>query len=463
MQEKEFALSLCPALGGIDNVQQVNHCATRLRIMVKDPAKCQVSEIEKLSGVSACVLQDKELMVVTQFSLDGVTSAFALLLREHEKEDAAAARKTSFFDKCVNVISGIFVPILGCLAACGVLKGILAMLLALKLTTPETGFYVVMNAASDSLFFFFPLALGYTAGKVFGGNPFITLTIGGALVHPTITAAFTQMTSGTVEYGFLGIPLIFMNYGSSVIPIILAAYVSAMLEKVFNKIVPELIKFFFVPFLCIVITVSLTFLVIGPVTTWAADALASGLLWLYALSPAVSGFILAGCQQMMVIFGMHWGITPLIFNNLAVLGADFILPLFLPAVLAQAGAALAVFLRTSDPQLKQMSGPAVISGLFGVTEPSVYGVNLPLKRPFIIACLSGGIGGIFVGMSGTQVYSFALPSILMYPQTIPLSGEIGSGLWGLIIGSAVAFFLSFAVNLLLFKKAAAKAQVQAQA
>lgn len=194
------------------------------------------------------------------------------------------------------------------MAATGLLKGLLALAVTCGWLTPEQGTYKIWFAASDALFFFFPLFLGYTAGKKFGGNPFISMVIGGALTHPLMIQAFeaSRAPGAAVEH-FLGIPVTFINYSSSVIPIILASWVCCWLERKSNALLPSSMKNFFSPAICLAVVVPLTFTVIGPVATWLSHLLANGYQFIYAFAPWLAGAVLGAMWQVCVIFGLHWG------------------------------------------------------------------------------------------------------------------------------------------------------------
>jgi PTS system beta-glucosides-specific IIC component len=193
--------------------------------------------------------------------------------------------------------------------------------------------------------------------------------------------------------------------------------------------------------------VPLTFLVIGPLATWLSQMLANGYQTVYVLAPWLAGAAMGALWQVCVIFGLHWGLVPLMINNLAVLGHDSMLPMLLPAVFGQVGAALGIFLRTRDARQKMLAGSSVTAGIFGITEPAVYGVNLPLRRPFIFGCVAGAIGGAIVGFSDTHVYSFGFANIFTIAQMIP-PGGVDATLWGGIIGTVVALVLSCGLTLL---------------
>ena len=313
--------------------------------------------------------------------------------------------------------------------------------------TTQQATYKIWFAASDALFFFFPLFLGYTAGKKFGGNAFITMVIGGALTHPLMIQSFeaSMVPDAATEY-FLGIPVTFINYSSSVIPIILASWVSCWIERRSNAILPSSMKNFFTPAICLAVVVPLTFLIIGPVATWLSQQLANGYQLIYQVAPWLAGAAMGALWQVCVIFGLHWGLIPLMINNLAVLGHDSMMPMLLPAVMGQVGAALGIFLRTRDARQKVLAGSAVSAGIFGVTEPAIYGLNLPLRRPFIFGCVAGAIGGAIVGFSDSHVYSFGFGNIFTLAQMIPPQG-IDATVWGGALGTVAALIIACALTL----------------
>ena len=445
MQYTTVASEILAGVGGQSNINSVVHCATRLRFKLKDTARADAQALKDNPGVIMVVESGGQFQVVIGNHVSEVYQALvnqAGLADAEEHDSKSGNSKESVFSHCIDIISGIFTPLLGVLAASGILKGFLALSVVCGWLQPNSGSYTILFAASDSLFYFFPLVLGYTAGKKFGGNPFITMAIGGALVHPLMLAAFNAAGQpGASEVYFLGIPITFINYSSSVIPIILAAWVSSRLEKGFNRVLHSNIKNFFTPLLCLVITVPATFLLIGPLATWLSHLLASGFQIIYSAAPPVAGGVLAGLWQICVIFGLHWGLVPLMINNLSVLGYDAMLPLLLPAVMGQVGATLGVFLRTRDAKMKVLAGSAFTAGIFGITEPAVYGVTLPSKKPFVFGCVGGAIGGVIVGFCQTHVYSFGLASIFSFAQIIPPTG-VDASVWGAIIGTLIALIFA---------------------
>ncbi len=348
--------------------------------------------------------------------------------------------KKSMIGAVIDGVSGIFLPIINLLSAAGILKGVLAILTATNIL-PEAGeTYVVLNAIADSLFYFLPIILAFTSAKKFGSDPFTAMVIGGVLLYPALTDLFEAGT-GIL---FAGIPMKAVIYHSSVIPIILAVALLSYVERLVYKILPDLVKGFFAPLICVVTVSLVTLFVFGPIGNVIGDGLAAAYEFVYRISPVIAGGILGAVIQPMVIFGFHWSLVLVAMNNISAKGSDTILALIGPAVFAQAGAAFAVCLKSKDKSFRSTCLSAVVSACFGVTEPAMFGVNLPLKKPMIAVCIGGGAGGAVAGLSGAQAMAFAFPSLI----TLPVFW--GKGFWmyvtSCVIGFLTAFFLTMVLK-----------------
>lgn len=446
MEYRTLADEILRGVGGKENVNSVVHCATRLRFKLKDTRKADAAGLKENPGVIMVVESGGQFQVVIGNHVGAVYEALVKGSALSDSSDDDRGDNGSVFARAIDVISGIFTPFIGIMAASGILKGFLALALACGWMVPESGTYKVWFAASDAMFYFFPLVIGYTAGKKFGGNPFVTMMIGGAMVHPLMIAAFDVQQSGAHSEHFLGIPLVFINYTSSVIPVILAAWASSWLEKQSMKILPGALRNFITPLICLMVIVPLTFLVIGPVATWASQQLAHGYQFVYHVSPMVAGAFMGALWQVCVIFGLHWGLVPLMINNFSVLGHDTMLPLLLPAVMGQVGAVAGVMLRTKDVRTRALSGSAISAGIFGITEPAVYGITLPHRRPFIFGCVGGALGAAVLGYFQTTAYSFGFPSVFTFTQIIPPTGfdkTVTAGIAGTLIALLFAALATY--------------------
>ncbi|GAA3909934.1 MULTISPECIES: PTS beta-glucoside transporter subunit IIABC [Gibbsiella] len=465
MKYEQLASEILAGVGGRDNIKSLVHCATRLRFKLRDNQQADAEALKKNAGVIMVVESGGQFQVVIGNHVGDVYAAINQAAGLAEAESGAqddGGKKDNLFSRFIDIVSGIFTPLLGVMAASGILKGALSLALACGWLQAESGTYRIWFAASDALFYFLPIMLGYTAGKKFGGNPFVTMTIGAALTHPLMIAAFdaAQQPGAATEY-FLGMPVTFINYASSVIPIIFAAWLSCKLEPLFNRMLHSALRNFFSPLLCLAIVVPLTFLLIGPAATWLSHLLANGYQAIHAFNPIIAGALIGALWQVCVIFGLHWGLVPLMINNLSVLGRDTMVPLLLPAVMGQVGATLGVMLRTRDAKLRVMAGSAVTAGIFGITEPAVYGVTLPNKRPFIFGCIGGALGGAVIGYFHSAVYSFGLASVFSFAQIIPPTGFDATVL-GAIAGTLLSFLFA-AITSYLFGLAPQPAKVAEEA
>lgn len=444
MNDRQLAQEILAAVGGSENVISVVHCATRLRFKLNDLRNADTQRLMRHPGIITIVESGGQYQVVIG---NRVGEVFQALIREGALDDeardppSASTEKQRLLDRFIDVVSGIFTPFLGVMAASGILKGLLALSLALGVMQEASGAYKTLYSASDALFYFFPVVLGYCAGKKFGGNPFLCMALGAALIHPTMLEAFSQEQRGAASIDFFGIPLIMINYASSVIPIIMASWVSCLLERQLNARLPDAIRNFTTPLICLSLVVPLSFLLIGPLATWLSRLLANGYLGVYGLSPLLAGLFIGGVWQVLVIFGLHWGLVPLMINNLSIYGEDTMTPLLLAAVMGQTGATLGVLLRSRDPRQKGIAASAFSACWFGITEPAVYGVTLPNRRPFIFGCIGGALGAALIGFSQSKVYSFGLANIFTLFQTVPKSG-IDATVLAACAGALLAFLFA---------------------
>lgn len=444
MKNKELAESIITHVGGKDNISSLVHCATRLRFVLKDNLKADAESLKKQVGIITVVQSGGQFQVVIGNHVNEVFNDIMELTQLNEQNAAEAPPKnTNILSKLIDLISGIFIPTLVVIVPAGILKGIISLLLVTNVIQDKTPNFNFLWAIADAPFYYLPIILGFCATKKFGGNPFVGMMIGAALVHPDIVGMMGKSLQVTTQ--LFDVPIKLIPYASSVFPVIIASWFYSILEKSFNQIMHDSFKRFIAPLCGLLITVPLTFAVIGPVVTFLSDIIAYGIIYVYQLNSVIASMILAAFWQVMVIFGIHWGLVPFAMNNLTVSHEDFMLPILLPAVFAQVGAVLAVRLRTKDKQLKTLASSSVLSGIFGVTEPAIYGVNLPLKKPFVIGCISATIGGAIIGYFHTVTYSFGLISIFTFLQIIPTEG-VDERFYAALIGTLLSFLIATIVT-----------------
>lgn len=441
---KEIAVRVLDAVGGKENVNSVVHCATRLRFKLKDEGKADTDRLNQDDDVIQVVQSGGQYQVVIGSHVSDVYRELTGVAN-FDGEAEKSAEKGNPLNQLIDIISSIFTPFLGAMAGAGVLKGFLTLAVTMNWLAADSGVYTVWYAIADGLFTYLPVMLAFTAAKKFKTNEFLAVSLAMALVHPSITELAGQTLS------FVGIPVIIgaSAYTSSVIPIILAVFLQSYVERFFKKVIPSFLQIICVPLAVFLIMAPVTFIVVGPLGTIVGNLLGSGYDAIYNFSPILAGAIMGGLWQVFVMFGMHWGFVPIMMLNLTQFGFDTMVPMLLPAVLAQGGAALAVFFITKNVKLKGLALSSTITSLFGITEPTVYGVTLPLKKPFIAACISGAVGGAIIGFSQVKNYTFGLVSLLSLPSFIPQDTQDMSGLIAAAIGTAVAFGAAFVLTFVL--------------
>ena len=473
-----LAKTIIKNVGGKDNVISVVHCTTRLRFKLKDEKKANDDALKDTDGVVTVVKAGGQYQVVIG---NEVADVYEAVLKEggfsgggQVADDDLDDSNMSLMDKAIDLISGIFTPILGPMAAAGMIKGLTAMCASFGWLAKTSGTYEVLYAIGDGFFYFLPLILAITSAKKFKVDRFTAITIGAAMCYPAMVAmnsskkVLFDLFNGTflhsqVHATFLGIPIISMNYTSTVIPIILAVWFASVVERWCKKWIPTVVKTFLVPFVTLLIVVPLTFLIIGPLATWIGNALAAITSAVYNFSPVLAGVLLGSFWQIFVIFGVHWGFVAVMMSNIAALGYDPILGLSLGASFAQIGVVLAILLQTKDQKLKGIALPAFLSGIFGVTEPAIYGVTLPRKKPFVLSCIAAGIGGGLIGFFGTKMYMMGGMGVFVIPAAIGPKTGVDMSVYGLMIAMAVSFVLGFILQIALGKKSVDQAYDEKQA
>lgn len=432
---KITANELVKELGGNENIVNVTHCATRLRFILNDEGIVDSDKVKRIPGVITTVQASGQYQVVIGNHVKDAFDFVMELVDVDGKQPMKNEKKVGVFSRIIDVISGIFAPFLYTLAACGILQGILGILVALNAIDTSSGTYQILNFVSWTAFTFLPVLIAVTAAKKFGMNTYAAVVIACALVCPDY---INMVNAGDPVY-FLGIRVQLLSYTSSVIPIILAIWIASYVQKFFDKYLPIVVRNLFSPMFTIAIMVPVTLIAFGPIGNSIGGAIGGAYNFLYGLSPIIAGIIVGGLWEVLVIFGVHWGITPVTVGNYASLGYDTFTGLQASAVFAQAGAALGVFLKTKDKEMKGVSASAAVTGLFGITEPAIYGVNLRLKKPMICGCIAGAVGGAIAGAFHAVSWGYNMPGIATIPAYFK-AGHMGE-FFGFLISIAVSFVL----------------------
>ncbi|ABR74343.1 PTS beta-glucoside transporter subunit EIIBCA [Actinobacillus succinogenes] len=429
----KLAQEILRFVGGEQNIHSLVHCATRLRFVLKERAKADKARLEQTAGVISVVESGGQFQIVIG---NNVPKVYAEIMKiaDIQAGDAADLPKPSLINRGIDFLAGSFTPLIGVMAGAGILKGLIAILQVSGLLDPASGTFTVLDAAASSTFYFLPILLAITCAAKVKASPYIAVAVAAALVYPSIV----EVSSSGKPLDFLGFELATMTYTYSVIPILIAVWAQSYIQRFFENLWHESVRNFFAPACTLLVVVPLTLAVIGPVGGAIGHGIATVLAWLYAASPIATGLVVGALWQVLVIFGIHWSIVPIMINNMAVVGFDLIGPLTAAAVLGQAGATFAVFLKSRNKEIKSLAGSTTFSGVLGITEPLIYGITLRFKKPFVCGVLGGAIGGAVIGWGGTKMFAFGFSGLLLYPVII---GE-GSNIVMYTVGMAVAFIVA---------------------
>ena len=431
---EKLAVDIINAVGGKENIVKAARCATRLRLVLKETPKDANKKVSGLTGVITVVENNGQFQVVIGTHVGKVFDKVQTLvdLDETSSEDAP---KGSIVNRVIATMSAVFAPFIYILAAAGLLQGCLIIINMINPGFASTGTYEVLSFISWAPFTFLPIFIAITASKHFKCNTFIAVACCAALVSPD-WASIASRIAGGEAVTFLGIGLAETTYTSTVLPPLFLVLALSYLEKFVDKVIPEVVKSLFTPFICILVMVPLTILVIGPVSDGVATAIANGYNALYNFAPVIAAAVIGGFWQVVVIFGVHWGVTPMVLANFDMYGQDTFQAFQTMAVVAQMGAAFGVFLKSKRQETKSVALSAGITGIFGITEPTIYGVTLRFKKPFICACISGAVAAAVASFFNSVYYVYAgLPGLLTVVNAI---GANPTSIVGELIGCAIA-------------------------
>lgn len=472
------ARDIIAGIGGADNVRSVIHCITRLRFYLKDESLADDAAVTESADIIDVARAGGQYQVVIGPKVAQVYNAVVKQLPQGSGEDAPEEeereRPTTFvgwmkygFSSLIGVITGSMIPIIGVLAASGILKGILALLTYYKVVGDETDTYKFIDAMSSSMFYFLPIIVGFTAARRLGANPIVVAIIGGVLCFPTLVAmsnpkgegyhVIAQLGKTVFNADFFGIPVALptgregMAYTSTIFPIIVAAWLASRLEPWLERWIPAVIQSMFVPLLEIFIVSALILVVFGPIVMFFSGFIANGINSIITFNYVFAGLVIGALYQSLVIFGLHWAVIPIIAAQLASSGGgeSRINAIVSATMIAQGAGALAIWVKSKNPRIRQLAGPATISAMCGVTEPAMYGLNLKYGRVFITASIGGAVGGLLTGLFNVNMWGFT-GAFVGFPSFISKQGIDSSftGFWiaslaTVIVGFLCTYFFGF--------------------
>ncbi|WP_311407673.1 beta-glucoside-specific PTS transporter subunit IIABC [Liquorilactobacillus uvarum] len=448
--EKPLGKKILALVGGENNIQGISHCATRLRMLLKDDQIASKNKgiIEDLNGVISVVENGGQFQVIIG---PAVTNVYDQLLdgtklnQESAQDDEHEKNKNGLISSFLDIVAGIFTPLLPLLAGSGVLRGIVLLLSQVGWLSESSGTYHILTAASTAVFYFLPILLAITSAEKFKVNKYVAAAVMGALIMPEFTQIMGNNGNGVITH-FLGIPIVTMAYTSTVIPAILSIWCLSYVERYLKKYIPESLQLLFVPLASLFIMVPLTAGAFGPFGVYLGEWISNGINILMNSNGWIAGAIVGGAWNLFVIFGLQWAVNPVMIQNISKLGYDSIVPLTAAANFGMAGATLGTFFRTKDTKMKAYSISALLSIFFaGITEPAIYGIGVKYKKPLIGAVVGGAVGGAFIGGLHVKAFAFVFGGLTTLPAFV--GSTFVSYVLGLIICFAVALIVTLVIGI----------------
>ncbi len=409
-----LAKEIVGSIGGVDNIEAVTNCMTRLRFSLKDLKKVDEETLKNIKGVQGVVNKNGQFQVVIGTNVSDVCAAIKKL-GNFSEDVKASAEKTGVVNTVLGAITAIFQPIIPAICGAGMIKAVLALANAFNWLDTTGSTYTLLAMVADSAFYFLPVFLAISSARRFKSNQFVAAVLGAMLIHPT----FTGLVSAGEAITFFGLPVKLVSYGSSVVPAILIVWMASYIEKLANKISPKSVKVFLVPLLTLLVSAPLAFAIVGPLGSIVGDVLYVVFDFLNNQARWVIPVLMGGLCPLFVMTGMHYSFMPVQLAQYATLGYGTLLgPGMLVSNLSQAGACFAIGLKSKDKELKSTAFSSATTALFGITEPALYGVTLPLKRPLYCVMASGAIVGLFAGLTNMRTYSSATAGLTALPVYI---------------------------------------------
>ncbi|EEV29453.1 PTS system beta-glucoside specific IIBC component [Enterococcus casseliflavus EC30] len=447
MDYKVMAKNILEKIGGAENVRNMTHCATRLRLTLHDTAKADDQAVENIDGVINVINKAGQYQLLIGTEVGKLYDEFEPLVKGNEssgsptKEEQASG---SIISNIFSAVSAIFAPLLPVLAGSGILRGLLILFVQLGIISEDSGTYSILFVASMSVFYFLPVLLAFTSARRFGASPYISALIGAALINPDFIALMGGAGNGATTE-FFGIPVVLMNYNSTVVPIILSIWAFSYLYKFLDKHIPETLKLVVVPLVSLAIMVPLTVIVIGPIGVYSGEAVANVVNWLIERSSVLTGILVGGGWSVLVSLGIHWAVNPIMINNVSTYGFDYIVPFTFACNFAVIGTTIGVYFKAKDKKLRSFALTGLVTiALSAIIEATLFGLLVKNKKLFLAQIIGGAVGGAYLGLMQVVTNAFVFGSVTTFPAFVgSTSSNFIQAMIGLLISMVVSAVLAF--------------------
>lgn len=451
MNYKDLAETIIKLVGGESNIKSLVHCATRLRFTLKDKSKADTAKLKNTKGVMGAVSNGGQYQVIIGSNVAHVfKEIMAMTKLDNSSSDETQKDNRSIGAKVIDTVTGIFTPILPAITAAGMIKAVLALLIATKVLSNTSQTYQVFNFMADAGFYFLPILLANSAAKRFKVNSYLAMMIGGILLHPTFISMVSSAKEAGTRIAVFGLNIPLASYSSSVLPIILAVWLMSYVEPFADKVSPNAVKFFTKPLITALIVGIATLTLVGPLGYMLSDLVAKAISTIETYASWLVPTILGVLSPILVMTGTHYGLVPIGINNIMTMGYDTLVgPAMMSSNVAQGAAAFAISLKTKDSDLKQLASTSGITALCGITEPALYGVNLKTKVGLYASMIGGGLGGLFFGIFGVRRFATGSPGLLTLP--VYIGGETMTNFYYACIGVVIAMVVAFIAAFVMYK------------
>ncbi|MGM0095020.1 PTS system, beta-glucoside-specific IIA component [Enterococcus sp. DIV1083b] len=447
MDYKVMAKNILEKIGGAENVRNMTHCATRLRLTLHDTAKADDQAVENIDGVINVINKAGQYQLLIGTEVGKLYDEFEPLVKGNESSGSPIMEEQasgSIISSIFSAVSAIFAPLLPVLAGSGILRGLLILFVQLGIISEDSGTYSILFVASMSVFYFLPVLLAFTSARRFGASPYISALIGAALINPDFIALMGGAGNGATTE-FFGIPVVLMNYNSTVVPIILSIWAFSYLYKFLDKHIPETLKLVVVPLVSLAIMVPLTVIVIGPIGVYSGEAVANVVNWLIERSSVLTGILVGGGWSVLVSLGIHWAVNPIMINNVSTYGFDYIVPFTFACNFAVIGTTIGVYFKAKDKKLRSFALTGLVTiALSAIIEATLFGLLVKNKKLFLAQIIGGAVGGAYLGLMQVVTNAFVFGSVTTFPAFVgSTSSNFIQAMIGLLISMVVSAVLAF--------------------